>query len=94
TLDNAAKWCRGRVRLAAGRAGAVLELAVEDDGPGFPPEPERMLGRGVRADSRVPGQGLGLAAVAEILGAYEGEVRLERSATLGGGRVAMRIPSA
>ena len=94
TLDNAAKWARGRVRLTAARAGTTLELQVEDDGPGFPPEPERLLGRGVRADSRVPGQGLGLAAVAEILRAYEGEVRLERSEALGGGRVAMRIPSA
>lgn len=94
TLDNAAKWARGRVRLSAGRSGAMLELDIEDDGPGFPAEPGRLLGRGVRADSRVPGQGLGLAAVAEMLGAYEGEVRLERSDALGGARVAMRIPSA
>jgi len=94
TLDNAAKWARGRVRLRAGRAGAQLELEVEDDGPGFPPEAERLLGRGVRADGRVPGQGLGLAAVAEMLGAYEGEIRLDRSDALGGARVAMRIPSA
>ena len=94
TLDNAAKWAKGKVRLRAGRAGTTLELEVDDDGPGFPPEPERMLGRGVRADSRMPGQGLGLAAVAEILNAYEGEIRLEKSADLAGGRVVMRIPSA
>jgi two-component system sensor histidine kinase PhoQ len=94
TLDNAAKWARGRVRVAIERVGTALELEVDDDGPGFPPEPESLLGRGVRADSRVPGQGLGLAAVAEILGAYEGEIRLERSSALGGGRVVMRIPSA
>jgi two-component system sensor histidine kinase PhoQ len=93
TLDNAAKWARGRVRLTAGRAGTTLTLQVEDDGPGFPPEPERLLERGVRADSQVPGQGLGLSAVAEILRAYEGEVRLERSPELGGGRVVMRVPS-
>jgi two-component system sensor histidine kinase PhoQ len=94
TLDNAAKWTRRRVRLAAARAGTTLELTVEDDGPGFPAEPERLLERGVREDSRVPGQGLGLAAVAEILSAYEGAIRLGRSDELGGGRVAMRIPSA
>jgi two-component system sensor histidine kinase PhoQ len=94
TLDNAAKWARGRVRLHAARAASTLELAVEDDGPGFPPEPERLLERGVRADSRVPGQGLGLAAVVEILRAYEGEIVLERSAELGGARVLLRIPGA
>jgi two-component system sensor histidine kinase PhoQ len=94
TLDNAAKWARSRVRLTVARAGTTLEIDVEDDGPGFPPEPQAMLGRGVRADSRVPGQGLGLAAVADILVAYEGEIRLDRSDGLGGGRVAMRIPAA
>ncbi|MGQ0587660.1 MAG: ATP-binding protein [Gammaproteobacteria bacterium] len=93
TLDNAAKWARTRVRLHAGRSGSALELAVEDDGPGFPSEPERLLERGVRADDRVPGQGLGLAAVAEILRAYEGEIVLERSAALGGARVVLRIPA-
>lgn len=94
TLDNAAKWARGRVRFTAGRAGTTLEFAVEDDGAGFPPEPERLLERGMRADSRVPGQGLGLSSVAEILKAYDGTIRLERSDALGGGRVALRIPAA
>ena len=82
------------MRLTAARAGTTLEVVVEDDGPGFPPDPDRLLERGVRADSRVPGQGLGLAAVAEILRAYEGAIHLERSSALGGGRVVMRIPSA
>ena len=94
TLDNAAKWADRRVRLTATRQGTTLALDVEDDGPGFPAAPERLLERGVRADNRVPGQGLGLAAVAEILRAYEGEIRLERSGGLGGARVAIRIPSA
>lgn len=94
TLDNAAKWARGHVRLRAARNSATLRLDIEDDGPGFPSEPERMLERGARADSRVPGQGLGLAAVHEILKAYEAEIALERSDDLGGARVVMRIPSA
>lgn len=94
TLDNAAKWARGRVRLRAARRNGTLEIEVEDDGPGFPAEPERLLERGVRADTRVPGQGLGLSSVAEILKAYDGTIRIERSTALGGGRVALRIPSA
>jgi len=93
-LDNAAKWARGTVRLQAARRDGALEVDVEDDGPGFPADPDRLLERGVRADSRMPGQGLGLASVAEILQAYEGTIRLERSEALGGGRVALRIPSA
>ena len=94
TLDNAAKWARSRVLLRADRMSSTLEFAVEDDGPGFPSEPERMLERGVRADSRVAGQGLGLASVAEIMKAYEGKVALERSTSLGGARVVLRIPAA
>jgi len=94
TLDNAAKWARTRVQLHAARASSTLELIVEDDGPGFPAEPERLLERGVRADSRVPGQGLGLASVVEILRAYEGDIVLGRSAELGGARVVLRIPNA
>jgi two-component system, OmpR family, sensor histidine kinase PhoQ len=93
-LDNACKWARTRTRLGAQRQGTTLILEVEDDGPGFPAEPERLLGRGVRADSRVPGQGLGLAAVAEIVSAYEGRIELARSSGLGGARVTMRIPDA
>lgn len=93
TLDNAAKWARGRVRVSGSRQQGTLRLMVEDDGPGFPEEPQRLLARGVRADSRVPGQGLGLAAVSEILLAYEGEIRLERAPELGGARVVMSLPS-
>jgi len=93
TLDNAAKWARARVRLAARREDGALVAVIEDDGPGFPDDPQRLLGRGVRADSRVPGQGLGLASVAEILQAYEGHIALERSPDLGGARVTLRIPA-
>ena len=68
-LDNACKWCRGRVRLTAAwmRAPAPrerLRLVVEDDGPGISAEDRaRVLERGVRADEKVPGHGLGLAMV-------------------------------
>ncbi|HUR40108.1 MAG TPA: ATP-binding protein [Verrucomicrobiae bacterium] len=93
-LDNAAKWARSRVSLAVAREGNALLLVAEDDGPGFPDDAEHLLGRGVRADTRVPGQGLGLASVVEVLSAYEGRIALERSAALGGARVTIRIPAA
>ncbi|MBI3171621.1 MAG: GHKL domain-containing protein, partial [Hydrocarboniphaga effusa] len=78
-LDNAGKWARGVVRLSAMREGANLVLEFEDDGPGFPAEAERLLQRFARADSKTPGQGLGLAAVAEMVRAYEGRIELTRS---------------
>lgn len=93
TLDNAAKWARRRVRLSAALNARTLQLQVEDDGPGFPEDAQRLLGRGVRADSRVPGQGLGLAAAHEIVRAYEGEIELDRSAELSGACVRITLAS-
>jgi two-component system sensor histidine kinase PhoQ len=90
-LDNASKWCRDRVAVTASADGQMSWLMIDDNGPGFPPDAAALLQRGVRADSRVEGQGIGLAVVAEIVRAYEGEVRLERSA-LGGARVSLGLP--
>jgi two-component system sensor histidine kinase PhoQ len=93
-LDNAFKWCRGRIRVSARRITgdtAVLELRVHDDGPGMPPATvERLLQRGERADPDVPGQGLGLAIVASIVGTYQGTLAV-RSSPLGGAEVAVRL---
>ncbi len=93
-LDNAGKWARSVVRLRAMREGVNLMLEFEDDGTGFPDDDaERLLERFVRADSQTPGQGLGLAAVAEMVRAYEGRIELTRSDELKGARVVVRIPA-
>jgi two-component system sensor histidine kinase PhoQ len=100
-LENAFKWAGKRVLLsvksepgpANRRAGAVF--VVEDDGPGIPPEQvERLLQRGVRGDERVQGHGIGLSIVQDIVAAYRGELKVERSAELGGARFAVRFPPA
>lgn len=97
-LENAWKWCAGRVDLTiapllpARRGG--LRLIVSDDGPGIPSDQsEAVLARGIRADQRgdVPGQGIGLAIVREIVGLYGGEVAIARSA-LGGAEVTVELP--
>jgi len=91
--DNAARHAHSTVALAvATRDGAVI-LQVDDDGPGIAPaDRERVLERFVRLDearSRGAGDtglGLGLAIVAELVGAHGGRMRLTDS-PLGGVRV-------
>ena len=79
-LENAYKYGQRRVRVTAARGQAGLRIVVEDDGPGIPDEEvERILERGVRADESVPGQGIGLAVVREIVGLYQGHIEIGTS---------------
>ncbi|GAB3243084.1 sensor histidine kinase [Chitinimonas naiadis] len=90
-LDNAAKWARTRVRLSTKLDGQALLVVIEDDGPGFS-DPDAALQRGVRLDERVPGHGIGLTVVADIVGAHGGQLTLSRAAH-GGAQVHIRLPS-
>jgi two-component system sensor histidine kinase PhoQ len=96
-LDNACKWCRGRVRLtaaidAAAAARQRLDLTVEDDGPGISEaDRARVLERGVRADEKVPGHGIGLAMVLDTVELYGGTLTIDAS-PLGGARFSVRLP--
>jgi two-component system sensor histidine kinase PhoQ len=92
-LDNAWKWCQSRIVVTV-QAGEGLSVLVADDGPGIPEDQtEAVLDRGIRADQRgdVPGQGIGLAVVREIVGLYGGTVRIGRSA-LGGAEITVHLP--
>lgn len=91
-LDNAARFAVSRLIVSARRSESGLCLSIEDDGPGFPPNAEALLDRGVRADSQHPGQGIGLAVVAQMVAAYDGELQLQRSADLGGAAVTVCLP--
>lgn len=83
-LDNAYKWCRGRIRVSAFEGPGRLEVRVEDDGPGIgAAEAQALMERGVRADETAPGHGIGLAVARQIALAYGGTIRIERS-ELGG----------
>ncbi|WP_439640434.1 ATP-binding protein [Nevskia sp.] len=91
-LDNAAKWARTEVRMQADIRNRMLVLVIDDDGPGFPEDADKLLSRGVRADSITPGQGIGLGAVAELVKVYDGSVELSRAdAGLGGARVTVSL---
>ncbi len=96
-MENAAKWCRQRVRVGAtfdadARAGEQLCITIEDDGPGIAPrDRDRVLKRGERADEQVAGHGLGLAMVRDMAEAYGGSLEVAQSA-LGGASLLLRLP--
>jgi two-component system sensor histidine kinase PhoQ len=96
-LDNACKWCQTQVRVEATLNPAAepkqrLEIVIEDDGPGISEaDRARVLERGVRADEKVPGHGLGLAMVRETVDLYGGRLAIEKSG-LGGARISLALP--
>ncbi|MEO0682042.1 MAG: sensor histidine kinase, partial [Pseudomonadota bacterium] len=93
-IDNAFKWARTEVRVAARRLPGLVEVVVQDDGPGIPEDDrERVLRAGARLDEAVPGSGLGLAICCDIVEAYEGELTLE-TGDAGGLLVRVRLPLA
>lgn len=81
-LDNAGKFATQQITLSLSLSEGRLQLMVADDGPGFT-DPERALLRGVRLDEHRPGQGIGLAVVADIVHAYAGKIEISRSANGG-----------
>ena len=76
-------------RGLSARLDANGALSVDDDGPGLPPESyEHVFGVGERLDERMPGHGLGLSIVKDLVGLYEGQVALD-AAPLGGLRLTL-----
>ena len=92
-LDNACKWARAHVTLAAAPDGArEVLVVVEDDGEGVPEAMwAQVLDRGVRADQTTAGSGLGLAIVRDLVEVYGGSIALRR-ASIGGLRAELRLP--
>ncbi|MEW6156483.1 MAG: ATP-binding protein [Verrucomicrobiota bacterium] len=84
-VENAIKYGRspGRVTLGAALISEQrVEVWVQDDGPGIPPEAqERVFERFYRVDKarsrETGGTGLGLAIVKHIVQAHGGQVRVE-----------------
>ena len=95
-VDNAARHARSKVGFALAEVDGEVLLAVEDDGPGIPPDQrERVLERFVRLDDArtrdAGGSGLGLAIVAEVVAAHGGTVAVGDAAG-GGARIEIRLP--
>ena len=102
-IDNAAKYSPkgSTVRLIARRAGdELIQMAVEDDGPGIPNDlRERVFDKFFRATrngditTRQPvGTGMGLAIAKGIVEAHEGRIWIE-SGEGGGTRVVFTLPT-
>lgn len=97
-LDNAAKWAHRRVCVRAApvegdQPRPMLEIRVEDDGPGVAGgELEQLFERGSRLDESKPGSGLGLAIVRDIAELSGGDIRLGR-APAGGLCASLRLPA-
>jgi signal transduction histidine kinase len=91
-LDNACKWANAHVAIDVGDADTGLLVTIDDDGPGLDAaQRQAVLERGVRADERVPGSGLGLDIARELAQLYHGELVLAPS-PLGGLRATLRLP--
>ncbi len=95
-LENACIWAKRRVRINAefDPVAHVIDLGIEDDGPGMPEERfDEVLKRGARLDESVPGTGLGLSIVDELVRAYGGTLKFARG-QWGGLKVEVRLPGA
>jgi two-component system, OmpR family, sensor histidine kinase PhoQ len=90
-MDNASKWARQQVAVQVSRDAYGLHVRVDDDGPGFPPDPSSVLQLHVRGDEQVPGHGVGLAVVNDLVTSHQGTLTLGRS-PWGGARVEITLP--
>jgi signal transduction histidine kinase len=92
-LDNACKWSRSTVVIDSGVRDSCVVITVDDDGEGLPVEMRSaVLQRGVRADEKMPGFGLGLAIVRDLAEVYRGSIALDASPA-GGLRATLTLPA-
>lgn len=86
---------RGHVWVSVARGPRGVQVAVEDDGPGIPPEHRPQIFDHFYRPPNSPGEGcgLGLPIVREIARAHGGDVRLEDRGAEPGTRFVVEFPS-
>lgn len=94
-IDNAVKYTPsgGKIILSAERKSQVLEVYIDDNGPGIPEDKlDTVLRRFKRLDQSrsTPGTGLGLSLVKAIMDAHQGNISL--SNYQGGLRIKLVFP--
>lgn len=96
-IDNALRHTSsgGHVTVATRSDGGVVEVTVDDSGPGIPEALRfKVFERFYRqADEHKTGSGLGLAIVRQIAIRHEGDAEALHSSALGGLRVRIRLPA-
>jgi signal transduction histidine kinase len=93
-IDNACKHARTKVGLhiADNALPGLVEVVVEDDGPGLPPEAwDVVFNVGEQWNEQAGGSGLGLAIVRDLVQLYGGKITLGQS-ELGGLRAQLALP--
>jgi signal transduction histidine kinase len=97
-LDNAIKYAPegGRIGVRLAAQGDVVQVCIEDDGPGIPlAERDKVFQRFYRVEASRglrPGNGLGLSLVQAVIALHGGTVRLEDNQP--GLRVRIELPLA
>ena len=95
-LENAGKYTPegSALHIGAGRRGGVVEVWLDDEGPGLPPGREEgvfeKFERGHK-ESSTPGVGLGLAICRAIVEAHGGQIHAENRPG-GGARFVFQLP--
>lgn len=95
-LDNAIKYGRERVRIAAYPAEGYINIEIEDDGAGIAPkEYKKVFEKFYRVHSEqghiVKGHGLGLAYTQYVIRSHNGYISID-NAPLGGAKFVIKIP--
>ncbi|MGI2067442.1 ATP-binding protein [Shewanella sp. MF08487] len=86
-LDNACKAAKSTVKLTITGDAYQLLICIEDDGPGITEAlKNQIFERGIRADSYLQGNGIGLAIVRDLVDSYNGRITVSRSEALGGAK--------
>jgi two-component system, OmpR family, osmolarity sensor histidine kinase EnvZ len=89
-VDNARRHARHVLLAAVPQGSRNVQVIVDDDGPGIPPDRRESVFRPFESGS-AGGTGLGLTIARDIIRAHGGDIMLEES-PLGGLRARIRLP--
>ncbi|MSP20184.1 MAG: HAMP domain-containing protein [Alphaproteobacteria bacterium] len=94
-VDNARQYA-SHIAISAARVGNNIEILVDDDGPGIPPEKRELAFQPFRRlndtwPRSASGLGLGLAIARDVVRSHGGEISLG-TAPMGGLRAILRLP--
>jgi signal transduction histidine kinase len=95
-LDNAVRAVgeEGRIDLGASQQNGLLEITVDDSGPGIDPAiTERIFQPFITTRSAGQGTGLGLSIAKQIVEQHGGTISVSKSEKLGGARFVVKLPT-